>query len=84
LNCILSTITTSNAIIIFDALVFNPLLVVVVVADELLILPLQLSVLQQDTVTPGLLDPTLQIIVVVHDVKLVVVPKRTVSTVYNC
>jgi hypothetical protein len=83
LNCILSTITASNAIIIFDALVFNPLLVVVV-ADELLILPLQLSVLQQDTVTPGLLDPTLQIIVVVHEVTLVIIPKRSVSTVYNC
>ncbi len=84
MNCILSTITASNAIIIFDALVFNPLLVVVVVADELLILPLQLSVLQQDTVTPGLLDPTLQIIVVVHEVTLVIIPKRSVSTVYNC
>ena len=83
MNCILSTITASNAIIIFDALVFNPLLVVVV-ADELLILPLQLSVLQQDTVTPGLLDPTLQIIVVVHEVTLVIIPKRSVSTVYNC
>jgi hypothetical protein len=74
LNYILSIIATinNNAIIIFDALLFNPLL-----------LPLQLSVLQQDVVTPEIV-PAMQSDADEHDVTHMVVPERAVSTVYNC